>query len=251
MHTHDFLEIFLILEGQGWHHINHKKVALKAGDLAFIRVRDRHGFTARADERMRLMNVAFTPAWFSNFRKLLPDSSQIAKWLNSPLPSSVRLPDPVREAMDRRGLDLLLAQSPRQIGLAQFCLEAFRLLAEPSEASLQTEVPEWLAHGIAAMDLPQNLLHDLDYFQHLAGRSPEHFARLSRVHFGVPPRELLNRARVRYAQRRLLESDAKVIDVAYDCGFKNLGYFHRTFLRLSGFTPRAWRLKNFAATVPR
>jgi AraC-like DNA-binding protein len=98
---------------------------------------------------------------------------------------------------------------------------------------------------------PGNLQNDLAYFQRRAGRSPEHLARLCRRCFGVPPTELLNRARIRHAKRRLLESDAKVIDIGYDCGFQNLGYFHRTFLRLAGCTPRRWRLTNSALTVPR
>jgi AraC-like DNA-binding protein len=247
LHSHDFLEIFLILEGEGWHFINGKKISLGKGDFVFIRAPDRHGFLACPGVRMRLLNVAFLSSWFRHFRFLLP--RQAARWMQGAMPPTIRLPAGAREALERRGLDLLLDEAPRHRELAQFCLEAFGFLERRRKKNIFA--PDWLALSVAAMDEPENLRKTIAYFQRRAGRSPEHFARLCRLHFGVSPTELLNQARIRGAKRKLLESDAKVIDIGYDCGFENLGYFHRTFLRLSGFTPRHWRLKNSALTVPR
>ena len=245
------MEVFVILDGTGWHFINGKKLLLKKGDFVFIRASDCHGFVARAGENMRLLNVAFLSSWFTRFRALLPAQTTVSRWMKGKMPPSVFLSGGLREALERRGLDLILSKSPRHFGVAQFCLEAFGYLESRPLSKGTLSAPEWLAKCVAALDEPENLQKDLAYFQRKAGRSPEHLARLCRLHFGVPPTELLNRARIGYAKRRLLESDAKVIDVGYDCGFKNIGYFHRTFLRLSGGTPRHWRLKNFAVTVPR
>ena len=251
LHGHDFMEVFLIVEGSGWHFINGKKVPLKKGDFTLIRRSDCHGFTTRADERMRMLNVAFPCAWFTRFRALLPWQATVARWMRSPLPPTAWLPAGARESVEQRGLDLMFGKPPRHIGLARFCLEVFGFLQSRPRSRAQVSPPEWLAQSIAAMGQPENLQKNLAYFQHRAGHSPEHLARMCRHCYGVPPTEMLNRARIRHAKRRLLESDAKVIDIGYDCGFNNLGYFHRTFLRLAGCTPRGWRLKNLALTAPR
>jgi AraC family cel operon transcriptional repressor len=250
-HGHDFMEIFLIVEGTGWHFINGKRVPLRTGDLVLIRRSDWHNLATRGAESLRLLNVAFPSDWFSRLRTVLPRSTRLTRWLCDPLPPAIHLSQARSEALEQRGLDLLVSKAPRHAALASFCLEAIRLLENRTESGRTDAAPEWLATWAATLNDPVHLREPLGWFQHRAGRSAEHLARECRRHFGAPPSELLNQARIRQAKRRLLESDAKVIDVALDCGYQNLGYFHRTFLRLAGSTPRHWRLKNLALTVPR
>jgi AraC family cel operon transcriptional repressor len=250
-HGHDFMEIFLIVEGAGWHFIDGKRLPLQTGDLVLIRRGDWHNFATRGAESLRLLNIAFRCGWFSRLRTVLPRSTRLTRWLRAPLPPAIHLSPARAEALQQRGLDLLVSKAPRHAALAAFCLEAIRLLENRQETGRAGALPPWLATWAAALDDPAHLREPLGWFQHRAGRSAEHLARECRRHFGAPPSELLNQARIRQAKRRLLESDAKVIDVALDCGYENLGYFHRTFLRLAGSTPRRWRVKNQALTVPR
>lgn len=248
LHTHDFMELFLILEGEGLHWINGRKIALRPGDLVLIRRKDGHGFTSEVDDRLRLLNVAFPCAWFDKFRALLPAPGGIARQLRDRMPPSAHLAAGARQALEHRGLDLMLARGPRHVDLARFCFEALAFLEK--DGATPAPPPGWLAASVGAMDSAEDLRERLAFFQRRAGRSAEHFARECLRCYGAPPTEMLNRARIRRAKRRLLESDAKVIDVALDCGFNNLGYFHRTFLRLAGCTPRRWRLRNLTQAFP-
>jgi AraC family cel operon transcriptional repressor len=250
LHSHDFVEVFLILEGTGLHSINGKILPLTMGDLVFIRAPDCHDFASNSRDGMRLLNVAFLFPWFASFRSILPEQKTVSLWMTRKMPPTVHLSGGTRESLKRKGDDLILSKSPRHFGLAQFCLEAFGVLQSPLLSKTELSAPEWLIKCTAAMDRPENLQKKLSHFQQMAGRSPEHFARLCRFYFGVPPTELLNQARIRYAKRKLLESNAKILDIAYDCGFENVGYFHRVFLRLSGLTPRYWRFKHRSITVP-
>ncbi len=95
------------------------------------------------------------------------------------------------------------------------------LIQEMPEAGLQHQSPEELAR--------------------VCGCSVRHFSRLFRGHFGqsfVPKRIELC---LQKAKQLLEETDAKIIDVALDCGFQHVGLFGAVFKRHFGLTPSAWR----------
>ena len=81
----------------------------------------------------------------------------------------------------------------------------------------------------------------------LAGQlhcSERHFSRLFREEFGVPLRARQIELRLHRAQQLLADSDAKVINVAYDSGYRHLGLFNAMFKKRFGVTPSAWRQQN-------
>jgi len=49
------------------------------------------------------------------------------------------------------------------------------------------------------------------------------------------------RLRTERAKRRLMETDELLKNVAADSGFSNLNHFYRTFVRLEGVSPKAYR----------
>ena len=62
------------------------------------------------------------------------------------------------------------------------------------------------------------------------------------VHFiGQPPMQYLAQWRMLLAARRLRDTDAKVIDVAFEVGYENDAAFSRAFKRAVGESPAAWR----------
>lgn len=73
------------------------------------------------------------------------------------------------------------------------------------------------------------------------GCSARHFARLFRDHFGTSVRSKQTQLKLEKAQRLLAESDAKVLKVAFDVGYRHLGLFNALFKRHFGVTPTEWR----------
>jgi AraC-like DNA-binding protein len=62
------------------------------------------------------------------------------------------------------------------------------------------------------------------------------------VHFiGQPPMQYLASWRMQVASARLRDTDAKVLDVAFDVGYENEAAFARAFRRIVGASPAAWR----------
>ncbi len=56
--------------------------------------------------------------------------------------------------------------------------------------------------------------------------------------------EFLNDIRLGHATRWLLETDMNIAEIAYRCGFNNLGYFNRIFKKEKGCTPSEFK-ENF------
>jgi AraC-like DNA-binding protein len=70
---------------------------------------------------------------------------------------------------------------------------------------------------------------------------PDYAAALFRKAFGVTPSRLILQHRVSHAQRVLVTSDAKVLEVAMDSGFGSLSRFNAAFRQLCGCSPRQYR----------
>lgn len=72
----------------------------------------------------------------------------------------------------------------------------------------------------------------------VAGLSPYHFLRTFERLTGVTPHRYVRRMRLREAAVRLAREKAKVLDIAFDCGFGDVSNFNRAFLEEYGMSPR-------------
>lgn len=75
----------------------------------------------------------------------------------------------------------------------------------------------------------------------LVGLSQSHFSHAFRVSTGVAPYRWQLDARIRRAQRLLLENEEPLDDVAAATGFADAVHFGRVFRQLTGTPPAAWR----------
>ena len=78
----------------------------------------------------------------------------------------------------------------------------------------------------------------------VSGLSRMHFAAQFRTRTGLSPMKFLMRRRIERAQELLLLPRSKILDVAFDVGFKNQAHFTMAFSRVAGETPHRWRKAN-------
>lgn len=71
--------------------------------------------------------------------------------------------------------------------------------------------------------------------------SASHFSREFHKSVGMPPHQYLMKLRIEQARAILIESNARIIDVAIDLGFTNASHFARAFARRYGMAPAAFR----------
>lgn len=75
----------------------------------------------------------------------------------------------------------------------------------------------------------------------LVGLSQSHFSHAFRVSTGVAPYRWQLEARIQRAKRLLIETRASLEQIAESTGFADAVHFGRTFRRLTGAPPAAWR----------
>jgi AraC family transcriptional regulator len=81
----------------------------------------------------------------------------------------------------------------------------------------------------------------------LARLTPAHFSRAFRNSVGEPPHEYVIRRRVERAQGLMLTTEAKLSDIALDCGLADQSHLTRLFRRVVGESPRVWRRARVSA----
>ena len=115
------------------------------------------------------------------------------------------------------------------------------LPSPPAAAPSSQAAPARFLELIQGMPEAELVNHSPAQLANLCGCSPRHFARLFRARFGVSVRDKQTRLRLEKARQLLSESDAKVIHVAQDSGYRHLGLFNSMFKKHFGQTPTELR----------
>ena len=105
----------------------------------------------------------------------------------------------------------------------------------PTDA--RARLRQWLAR-IPESDL---IHHSVDELARSLNCSVRHFSRLFRDEVGQPFRDKQTELRLMKARHLLVDSNAKVIHVALESGYRHLGLFNTLFKRRFGMTPTQWR----------
>ena len=160
------------------------------------------------------------------------------------------LPDPVFDRLGRLLLSEVEGQGPGNRVFAESLALAVAIHAVRRFSTLalgELPAPKNVAGGRlrrVVEYMNANLGEDLSLSQlaALTGLSAPHFARAFRLATGEPPHRYLVRLRIERAQELLERATLPIIEVGLCCGFQSPSYFATTFKKLTGMSPRAWRV---------
>jgi transcriptional regulator GlxA family with amidase domain len=172
---------------------------------------------------------------------------------------SRRMPEVWTSAGMTAGIDLCLALVGHDCG-EEVAREAARQLVverrRPGGQSqfsplLELQPPEG-RFGELLDHVRRNLKHDhrVDDLAARACMSPRHFARCFRAETGATPAHAIERLRVEAARAALEGGLPSVQRIAEDCGFGNSERMRRSFQRLLGRPPAAFRKAGAASARP-
>lgn len=274
-HSHDFHEVMLVLAGSGMHAVNGFEMPLQARDMVLVRPQDYHAIVTRGNQGLQFINIAWRSSLWREFTAFAGFSETAKRWEDATSSVAIRVP---REsfAACRGGFDQILsafhwsnssnthnASQTSRLELASFWAMVISHLAgidhtaEISQDEIATEGqavrsqswPNWLREACHAMR-GDNLQLGLPCFIELAGVTPEHLGRTLRAYSGQTPTEWINARRLQQAALLLTTTPNSVSDIAFDCGFSNVSYFHRLFRQRYGESPRSYRLQAGRMVAP-
>ncbi|BAX81393.1 AraC family transcriptional regulator [Labilibaculum antarcticum] len=243
MHTHDYAEIFWIEEGEGFHLINGDKIKISPGYLCTVRATDKHTFIAKtAKQGITISNLAFHQDTLEYLKNRYFLNTNLYFWSESQLPFSMR--------MDEEGLKLLrnkanqvITQSKNNIHLDQFLLFIFEIIT-PIGGNENSLIPYWMQASLEKYNSPLYFKQGVEGFLSLTNRSLDHCNRILKKGTGKTLTETLNLAKITYAARLLIMTDASIKAIVSDCGFNNMGYFYRVFKSQFNMSPKDYRVSN-------
>jgi AraC-like DNA-binding protein len=253
LHTHDFVELVLILGGQALHLTQGASYLLATGDVFVIKPGIAHGYSETRD--LELCNILFDPAGLA-----LPHGEL------SRLPGYHGLfeLEPLFRDTHRFQSRLFLAPAARQqvmhwVGLLEEELGARRDGYRYLSLGLLIRVIGFLARAYTGMTAPASLtllavsqvvshiehhytsglrLDELARMAHMCERTLQRYFHQA---FGVSPVDYINRLRVDRACQLLGERQLNITQVADAVGIPDSSYFARVFRRFAGTTPSAYR----------
>lgn len=257
-HRNVGLEVVCVTQGQATWHVEQRTYIVPPGSVFFTWPWERHGGINATEPGLEVwfvqvrldreyVNQPRRFAWHrslgisategKNLSETLLQAGTRAwpaggrlRWLVRSLVDEQARPDAHHEAMARSLAVALLVELARST-------KQPRTTSKRSPRSAEQRVERFAEQLGSTCHEPWTL----ETMASACGLGRTRFSALLRETSGDTPMMLLNRLRVRRAERMLTSGDAKVIEVAMACGFNTPQYFCRVFREYAGMTPSAYR----------
>jgi AraC-like DNA-binding protein len=254
MHTHDFSELAVVLDGHGWHVTTDSKYRIAAGDVFVVQNNAAHAY--EGCEQIDLYNVLFDtsklnlpasdlyqlPAYHALF-SLEPGIRNTARSSHHFLTLSRHDLAEISSILGRAA-DELLQRQPGYQGMAvSLFVQAAVSLSRCYACMEGRESGRLIRLGRVISYIEQNILDDLTLGQMagVAGVSASTLNRSFNDALGMPPMEYVIEQRFKRAIVLLKDTDATITQVACRSGFADSNFFARQFRRRFGCSPREFR----------
>ena len=253
LHTHDFVELVLVMDGTAQRLFPEGGFEIAAGNVFVIQPGTPHGYACARG--LELINVLFEPrrlhlsfddlSSLSGFRALF----NLEPFSRMPhrLQSGLLLAPPLRREITEVAKQLAAELRAREAGFKSMSAALLvRMIVRLSRAHtlLTSPGPETRLCIGRAITFIENHLEESLRIEDLAAQAGT-CARSLQRHFlravGASPVEYVNRLRVKKASELLLETDLNITEVAGAVGIDDSNYFSRLFHRLAGISPSGYR----------
>lgn len=240
-HCHDFYEFFFIVSGNVNHIINGNKRLVYENSITLIKPSDNHYFEKIDGAECKFVNIAITPDTFNSVIELLGYEINIMNiFIN---PTSLLLSD-YQKMFILSELDIINTSNEKSIIKAKLLSIFIHVLSLFLSSALTKEsncMPIWLREITIKMRKKENIQKGINNLYSISGKSKEHVCREFIKFFGVSPTKWLNELKINYAKNLLTNTNMDVLNIALECGYENIGYFHRLFKQKFDTSPLKYR----------
>ncbi len=251
-HWHREMEFFMVTGGEGMFQIDAEHISFETGDIFFVNSNMLHSVEVPAGQPMSFAAVVFDPV-------LLLGQIHDSIWQKYIAPvreGTIHFPDKIGKN------DAVWVQA--SAGLRKIA-DAYRRQNDGYELEIKIallEIWELLyrqsARGVSGrkgMNSRVELIKDIMTYmrehctedisvRELAGQnsmSASQFCRFFHSMAHMTPVTYINSCRITESCQKLLNTDRPVGEIAIDCGFDNISYFNRVFMRMMHRKPSEYR----------
>ena len=234
LHFHEFYEIELCYEGEGYEVINGNKYTISPNKIFLLHPTDYHQIVAT--KPLKMFNVAFTNSLIDeeNITYFLDYQNEIVLNL-----SSHRLKQ-VRSIMEMIQ-DIFLGSRTNKELILTHLLNALLLIIIGSnelkgniEPSSNNDVLKYIHKNFAR----NPTLKELSEF---CGYQKNYFCEFFKKKTGVTYKEYLSNLKVNYSKKLLKLSSKSIKEIALECGFNSANNYIRKFKAHTNLTPKQFR----------
>jgi len=242
LHYHDYAEIFWIENGNGFHIINGRKIALKPGHLVMIRPGDEHTFTS-ASVGLTVMNLAFPAETLDYLRNRYFADSSSYFWINTAIPYHILMDMALIKLISQK-VEKTWKYKKSKFYLDTLLLFIFGLITANNDLEVNNQIPVWLHNAIQEYTTPELFKQGANGFAAICEKNIDHVNRVVRASYDKTLSELITELRMAFAAKQLSMTNTPIKVICSDCGFTNLGHFYKTFKEAFNQTPIAYRETN-------
>lgn len=117
-----------------------------------------------------------------------------------------------------------------------------RILNSIKGESVKPDPRDMIHDVIEYLDMNYQERYDRKELSRKFGLNEDYMGQVFKKTTGINISNYINNKRIEGAKDLLMETDAKIIDIAYHVGFDNLTHFHRQFKKQTGKTPSEYRV---------
>lgn len=247
IHHHAELELGYIVEGEGIYHLENEQYEVHAGDLFLIRTNEQHCIPTIHSSELVSFNIHIQPYFLWNVCSDFIENTYLRMLIQPELPIRHCFHDKAKYMEEMR--ELMKEPEANRFRIRRNLVDLLSVLL------FENALPEGVGESDSISPKVEDIQNAICYIQEhlteaLSLNDLAHAANMSRSHLsthfkmitGISPYEYLIIQRIELAVTLLRETNLSVTETAQNCGFTNLANFNKAFKRITGMTPREYRL---------
>ena len=249
MHNHDYYEIFLTLSKKVYHDINGTHQTLPRGTLVFIRKDDVHCYFSTTTNEPSFVNLAFTEEILNELFQFLSEGFCSKELLDTQMPPSVQLYESdidwiiqQTEMLNSTIInDIPTLKYRSRVLLFKIFTRYFSNFTEHSRFKEDSAIPQWLLKLDHEMHKPENFCQNAEHMVEMSGKCRAYLGRVLKLYYNKTIPDYINDLRLNYWANSLVNTDAPILDLCFECGFENVSWAYTLFKKKYGVSPLKFR----------
>jgi len=246
LHTHEFYEIFLVINGRAVHIVNNYVQKLQRGSLVWIRPSDIHCYDFYKTYDFEFINLSFPRKSFKAVRVYFENHETINEITNSSISPLLNISEYDTRELENKINHIAMLIKGGDKNIVKYCFKTFLVdliykyyINDYNSINKEQKAPpDWLEKVLLNMQHYDNFSVGLERMIELSNCSQEHLTRECKKYLGLTPTQIINDNRLNYAAYLLKTSDKSVINIYQDAGFNNLSHFYHLFKKAFNCSPK-------------